>query len=205
MENAPISLEYSAEALMDFLDYLSKKGLVNSNTIISRKAASNKMLAILSPGEAADLRQVDLDQLATRFANLKGKGYSPQSLQVYKSRVATSLEDFFRYKENPANFKVGSTARKTASGGFSLARSALSGKLTVSRGKKSAERPVARTEAQDVERAQPTMISAATINFPVPLRPNCVVQINGLPVDLTKAEAAKIAAVVSAMISVSEE
>jgi hypothetical protein len=203
MENAPISLEYSAEALMGFLDYLAKKGLVNSNTIISRKAASNKMLAILSPGEAADLRQVDLDQLATRFANLKGKDYSPQSLQVYKSRVATSLEDFFRYKENPANFKVGSSAKKTASGVWSIARSASNGRIVVSRVKKGAERPVARTEAQDDERSRPTVASAATINFPVPLRPNCVVQINGLPVDLTKAEAAKIAAVVSAMISVS--
>ena len=205
MENAPISLEYSAEALMDFLDYLAKKGLANSNTIISRKAASNKMLAILSPGEAADLRQVDLDQLATRFANLKGKDYSPQSLQVYKSRVATSLEDFFRYKENPANFRLGSTAKKTASSGFALTKSASSGRITIVRNKKSSALPVIRSEGVDVDRAQPTMISATTINFPVPLRPNCVVQINGLPVDLTKAEAAKISAVVSAMISVSEE
>ena len=190
---------------MDFLDYLAKKGLANSNTIISRKAASNKMLAILSPGEAADLRQVDLDQLATRFANLKGKDYSPQSLQVYKSRVATSLEDFFRYKENPANFRLGSTAKKTASSGFALTKSASSGRITIVRNKKSSALPVIRSEGVDVDRAQPTMISATTINFPVPLRPNCVVQINGLPVDLTKAEAAKISAVVSAMISVSEE
>jgi hypothetical protein len=194
MENAPLSLEYSSEALMEFLDYLAKKGLVNSNTIVSRKAASNKMLSILSPGEASDLRLIDLDQLATRFANLKGKSYNPQSLQVYKSRVATSLDDFFRYKENPANFKAGGSGSKAGSTN-----------TVKSKPKKVVVRSPSNPESNVIERGQHTLTSAATINFPVPLRPNCVVQINGLPVDLTRAEAAKIAAVVSAMISVSEE
>jgi hypothetical protein len=194
MENAPLSLEYSAEALMNFLDYLSKKGLVNPNTIISRKAASNKMLSILSPGEASDLRQVDLKQLATRFANLKGKSYSPQSLQVYKSRVATSLDDFFRYKENPANFKTG--------GGQS--RSGPSGGVKA-KPKPGASRGASAVVSAVPDQGQTVSVSAQTVNFPVPLRANCVVQINGLPVDLTKAEAAKISAVVNAMISVKEE
>lgn len=190
---------------MDFLDYLAKKGLVNSNTIVSRKAASNKMLGILSPGEAADLRHVDLEQLATRFANLKGKDYSPQSLQVYKSRVATSLDDFFRYKENPANFKMSASSKKHILARPVAGRSASGVSASGVKNKRGLVPEIGRNEARTVDRIQPTMISASTVNFPVPLRPDCVVHINGLPVDLTKAEAAKIAAVVNAMISVSEE
>lgn len=193
MENAPLSLEYSLDELIGFLDYLADKGLVNKNTIVSRKAACNKMLALLDPGEAADLRGLDVDLLATRFGHLKGKTYTAQSLQVYKSRVVTALADFFRYKENPANFKVGGANPKS----------------TVKVRPKS--KGTARLPAQAATNALNTMhmtvasVAAPTINFPVPLRSNCVVQINGLPVDLTKAEAAKIAAVVNAMISVAEE
>ena len=175
-------------------DYLADKGLVNKNTIVSRKASCNKMLAILDPGEAADLRGLDLDRLAKRFGNLKGKAYTAQSLQVYKSRVGTSLADFFRYKENPANFKVGGASAK--------------GSLIVKPKPKvfvKVKSPNAEISTARPMHMSGTNVSAETINFPVPLRPNCFVQINGLPVDLTKAEAAKIAAVVSAMISVTEE
>ena len=192
MENAPLSLEYSLDELIGFLDYLADKGLVNKNTVVSRKAACNKMLAILGPGEAADLRGLDLDLVATRFGHLKGKGYTAQSLQVYKSRVGTALADFFRYKENPANFKVGGGSAK---GSPKVKPKSLA----------KASSPQADLGAVRSVPASAGGVIAATINFPVPLRPNCVVQINGLPVDLTKAEAAKIAAVVSAMISVSEE
>jgi site-specific recombinase XerD len=194
MENAPLSLEYSLSELIGFLDYLSDKGLVNKNTILSRKAASNKMLAILDSGEAADLREIDLDQVATRFGHLKGKGYSPQSLQVYKSRVATALTDFFRYKENPANFKTGNSNGTKGLAGIKAKPKPTSKAIS------SRPQSVSRLD----ESRLPTS-GAATVNFPVPLRTNCVVQINGLPVDLTRAEAAKISAVVNAMVSVLEE
>lgn len=191
MENAPISLEYSSEALLEFLDYLGKKGLVNQNTVVSRKAACSKMLGILDPIEAADVRSVDLDRLATRFGNLRGKSYSPKSLQVYKSRVNTSIHDFLRYKENPANFKIVGGDTKTSSG-FKVK-----------------PRPVKlhSTSAAPMQDMNSRTLTAplqavSTINFPVPLRSNVVVQINGLPVDLTKQEAAKICAVVQAMASV---
>lgn len=194
MENAPLSLEYSLDELIGFLDYLADKGLVNKNTIVSRKAACNKMLAILDAGESADLRGIDLDLVATRFGHLKGKAYTAQSLQVYKSRVGTALADFFRYKENPANFKVGGASAKGSP-------------KVKPKPKGAAKNTSPQTEmiAARTVHFSGTNVSASTINFPVPLRSNCVVQINGLPVDLTKAEAAKIAAVVSAMISVSEE
>lgn len=191
MENAPLSLEYSVDALLEFLEYLAKKGMVNKNTVDSRKASSNKMLAILSPGEAADLRHIDVDQLSARFANLKGQTYSPQSLQVYKSRLNTSLADFFRYKDNPANFKINGVLQK----------STLAAKVR-SKPVKTNQQTKGALHSDTNPHLHSAPVQVATFNIPVPLRTNCVVQINGLPVDLTKQEAGKISAVIQAMISV---
>ena len=107
-----MSSDYSASELLKFLDYLGKKGLMNKSTVVARKAASNNMLSILGDGEASDLRKIDLDELATRFGNLKGEKYTPKSLQVYKSRLSKARDDFVRYKDNPANFTVGAKSRQ---------------------------------------------------------------------------------------------
>lgn len=188
--NVPMSLEFSSDALADFLDYMADKGLANKNTIQSRKAACAKMLEILDTSESSDLREVDIDEVAMRFANLKGTNYSPQSLQVYKSRVNSSLQDFLRYKQNPANFKP-----SASSGG--KGKSTPSGKVRV---RKRPEVVVPRPSVNHQnEQKEAGLSGASTINIPVALRVDCVMQLNGLPTDLTPAEADKISAVVKAM------
>ena len=42
---------------------------MNPNTVAARKAAANKMLAVLDENEAADLRNIGLDEIAERFFN----------------------------------------------------------------------------------------------------------------------------------------
>ncbi len=44
------------------------------------------------------------------------------------------------------------------------------------------------------------MPTAAGLIVPIPIRPNLTVHVQGLPYDLTEAEARKIAAVVTAMV-----
>jgi hypothetical protein len=179
--------DYSRESLLEFLDYLADKGLGNKNTIVARKAACNKMLSILDGNEASDLRKIDLDQIATQFANLEGSKYTPESLQVYRSRVGRSLNDFFRYKENPANFRMSgsSSTPKTPSRTVRTSSSAIDGGAQMSVAQDSA------TKSGSVD----------TLNIPIALRPGCVIQLNGIPVDMTAAEARKIANVVIAMAS----
>ena len=55
--------------------------------------------------EARDVTLIDLDAVMSRFGHLQGKGYTPQSLAAYKSRVKAALEDFASYVENPLAFK----------------------------------------------------------------------------------------------------
>ena len=53
-----------------FLDYLGEKGLIPSGTAASRKATANKVTAILSDEEAADVTALDLDEVMMRFHDL---------------------------------------------------------------------------------------------------------------------------------------
>ncbi|MBN9223065.1 MAG: hypothetical protein J0I79_34495 [Mesorhizobium sp.] len=172
----------SRDALLEFLDYLARKGLLNKITANARKAAASKVLALLDESEAADLTNVDLDQLMHRFSNIEGGNYTPGSLNTYKSRIKSSVEDFLNYQDSPMTFKVGGAAgaRKTSD--------------RQKGGQTTGERPAARPVASPVI-APPTSVSV----LPIPIRQNLIVQIQGLPFDLTTAEANKIANVVRAM------
>jgi hypothetical protein len=172
---------FSKADLVKFLDYLADKGLMKGTAIASRKAAVNAFLGILKPEEAEDLSNLNLDEVALRFANLKGSKFKPESMRVYKSRVSSSLEDFKNYKKNPIAFKPSATAAKSPT--------ALKNEKTAARAKP--QKPLGTQE--------PFYESSQEVSFPIPIRPNIVVHLVGVPNDLTKREAAKIANVVVAL------
>lgn len=165
-----------------FLDYLREKGLIPSGTAASRKATANKVTAILSDEEAADVTALDLDEVMTRFHNLNPQQYTSESLQTYRSRMKTALEDFKAYSTNPLGFKPSGQAR--------------------SKPRQNAEKPrpvtAAASGVSDAP-ATPELRSLPNISvLPIGLRFDLIVQIAGLPFDLTKAEAQKIANIVLA-------
>jgi hypothetical protein len=172
--------DFSKPKLLEFLDYLKNKGLMNAATVSSRKAAANAFLGILSNEEAADLRKLDLDEVALRFSNLKGDQFKPESIKVYKSRVASALEDFKSYRANPLTFKPSTSAPKP------------SGSPSAPKAEKAGTKSGASKQHLDFE-------EGPDVTFPVPIRSDVVVRLVGLPSDLTKKEAAKIANVVLAL------
>lgn len=174
--------DFSKQALMNFLDYEKDKGLVKENTIASRKAAVNAVLGILDDDEIADVRNMDLDSVMSRFANKREGDFSPDSLRVYKSRVLNAVEDFVRYRENPAGFKPGVATRQRA------APKAESSVTSSAKRQNVVDEPV----------------QQGAVSFPIPIRPDAVVRLVGIPSDLTKREATKIANIVMAL-AVSEE
>mgnify|MGYP003661686593 CR=1 FL=1 len=169
--------DYSADAFFRFMDMVKDKGLLNPNTAQSRKAAGNKMLALLEPDEKQDLREIDLDHLHERFANKSGTDYTPNSLQVYKSRFKSALDDFVSWVDNPSAFRPSTSKRESAPRQNSKPKS----------------RKPSSTVAEPPGRSSPD-------DFPiyVPIREDVVVQITGVPADLTDKEAGKIAAVIQA-------
>jgi hypothetical protein len=176
----------SREALAEFLDYLADKGLMAKPTAMSRKAAASKILGILEKGEASDVTAIDIDNVVSRFGNLHGKDYTPQSLTTYKSRLHSAIEDFRTYLANPLAFRPSVQNRERT------------------KVKPNKESPKAVPEARaEPTRSAPTPMTTSNI-LPIAIRADLTVYIQGLPLDLTQAEARKISAVVVAMAQAEE-
>lgn len=126
----------------------------------------------------------------SRFATLEGENYSTESLSVYKSRVAKSLEEFLQYKENPMSYRPSAVTR------------------TRTRASGTKAEPVKKDDSNNQPKHTDTRTTSnpvVTIDLPIAIRMDCIVQLNGLPVDLKRDEAQKIANVVLAMASIPEE
>lgn len=177
----------SREAAIDFMQYLAQKGLMAPATAQARKAALNTVLSILDPDEAQDVTTLDLDSVISRFGNLQGKDYTPESLRTYKSRVKSALEDFASYVENPLAFKPSLQTRE---------RKPIQSKVTTDDKKHSAVTP-----APEPYRPQAGTFAGPMANsiLPIAIRADLTVHIQGIPFDLTEAEAKKIAGVIQAM------
>jgi hypothetical protein len=162
--------------LLAFLDWMADKGLAPANTISSRKASSNKVLSALGAEETADVTLVDVDDAIRRFGVKHGQDYSPDSLQSYKSRLRTALDDFKAYCDNPVGFRP-------------------AGRSPVRAKSERSSTPKARVST-DPEPLAPRQPSFNVV--PVGIRENVTVQIGNLPFDLTAEEARKIANVILA-------
>jgi hypothetical protein len=161
-----------------FLDWMSEKGLMAKNTVIARKAAASKVLGILSDDEAQDVTVLDLDTVMRRFTNLEGKGYTPGSLTTYLSRLRSALDDFKLYLDKPLSFRPGVQPRER--------------RKPEARKETPLAAPTGRGET--VPPPEPNTLS-------IPIRPDTMIVIRGLPYDLNEAEAAKIANVIRAMVT----
>lgn len=167
--------------LLEFLDYLADKGLMARTTVSARKAAVGKVLGILSDEEANDVTKLDLNDVMNRFNHLEGKSYTPGSLSTYLSRVKSAVDDFESYLDNPLGFRPSVQTRE---------RRKPDGK---------GEGPTTKVPHVGVERVMPKAPLSSTV-LPIPIRPDITVFVQGLPYDLTEAEAGKIANVIRAMV-----
>lgn len=181
--------DYSRDALLEFLDFLANKGLLNRSTAISRKAAVNTLLSILSPDEAADLRSLNLDDLVLRFMNIKGNEFKPESVRVYKSRLTSVLDDYGRYKKDPLGFRPRIAPRER------VEKSPRTGN-----DKPNGSQGNPRSGSGELGEAPPSSDDPIqSIVFPIPIRPGIIVKVAGIPSDLTPDEAQKIGNVILAL------
>lgn len=178
---------YTRQSLLDFLDYLSTKGLMKKATAVSRKAAVSTLLSILSEEEAANLAKLNVEDLVQRFANLKGSDFTPGSLRTYKSRLNSVIADFESYKRDPLSFRPQISPKERATRTSSASTSSGSAKV-------GAQAPVT-VEHSDEDFSTRT----EEIIFPIPIRRGVVVKVAGIPSDLTPEEATKIGNVILAL------
>jgi len=184
-----MSTDRSRQGLMAFLDYLANKGLMSKNTAMSRKAAANKVLGILSEEESVDVVGIDLEEIMLRFQNLKGQSYAPGSLNAYKSRIKSALDDFEAYLSNPLGFKPNIQTRERKLSAIETGASNQTSDAQNSSAAQSNRSVAARHASIDI--------------VPIPIRSDLTIHIQGLPFDLSKSEAQKISNVVLAMVVLS--
>jgi site-specific recombinase XerC len=180
--------ENSREDLVRFLDDIGSNGLMNPQTASARKASVNTLLGILPNDEAQDVTKLDMDSVTQRFMNLKGGKFKQESVRVYKSRVEGAIRDFINYKKDPLSFKP---------------------KL-VSRGTRTNDKKPKMMEEQPSHGVLATATSVMSVTqtegivFPIPIRPNVIVKIAGIPSDMTQSEAKKICNVLMALGATNE-
>lgn len=177
-----MSGQRSRESFLEFLKYLADKGLIAKATANARRAAATKVFGILSDAEAQDVTVLDLDDVMSRFQNLEGKGYTPGSLATYRARVRTAVDDFDKYVKNPLGFKPSVRRRERSKSESSVS----------ARG----ERTMESKSSTDTKAASQPMSNSIV---PIPIRQDITVYVQGLPFDLSEAEAERIANVIRAM------
>jgi hypothetical protein len=170
--------DYSEAAFHSFMRESAVSGLIKPAIARSRKLAAEHLLIELRSHERTDLRLVDVDELCSRFHKLQDSTIRPESLDLYKSRLKDALGDFIRWTDEPGTF----VPRESE---FKATRKSLR--------QETAEEARAREELALNPPRSPHDI------FPVPIRPDLVVYIQNVPLDMTRKEAEKIAAVVRAL------
>lgn len=166
---------YSVDTLLEFLKYAGMEGLINPAVARSRRKAIEQLAAELTEEERADVRKLDVDELASRFHKLEGSSIRSEALSLYTERVRMAQTDFLAWAENPAGFQSVGGERRRA----------------IPRGSLSPEREVAeRITLESTE--NPSNV------VPIALREDETVYVANLPLDLTPQEAERIARVVRA-------
>ncbi|MCR2833208.1 hypothetical protein [Parerythrobacter lacustris] len=180
-----MSFDSNLAGLLQFIDWMADKGYAPANTASSRKAAANKVISSLGEDEGSDVLALDVEDAIARFATKHGGEYSTESLQSYKSRLRTALDDFRDYKSDPVGFRpAGRTSIRSKTD-----KAEPKKKLVVKRRIPTAAVPSTISQA--------TPLIAQNV-VPVPIREDVVVKIGNLPFDLTADEAKKIANVILA-------
>ncbi len=172
------SQNYSKEGLLNFLKESAVSGIMNPGVARSRKTAAEKLLGHLTAEERINLRQLDVDELCSRIHKLEDSSIREEAINLYNARLKSALDDYFNYLKSPETF---------TSTGSNLA-------------------PVKQVQKRDQEE-QKALESIALHHagtqddiIPIPLREGLIVYLQGLPLNLTQAEANKIVNVVKAYV-----
>jgi hypothetical protein len=170
--------DYSQTAFLKFLRESAVTGITKPATARSRKLAAEQLLVQLKSPERADLRIVDVDELCSRFHKLQGSTIRPETVQLYKERLCGALKDFINWTADPGQFQ------------------------SVEGDKPEAVMVAARDDPGQAQAREELVLNPPRSPhdiFPVPIREDLVVYLQNIPLDLTRAEAHKIAAVVKAL------
>ncbi len=178
----------TGKTLIDHWSWAADKGVMNRNTAAGLRAACVQVLGVVDDPEQINVANLDVEDLLTRFQNLRKQRFKPQVLEAYKRRFRNAVKSYKEYLENPGTWKPASQER---SGGGE-------------------RRPRSSTAAESITLiAEPKHLTAAVASpggeeYRLPLRPSVMARLI-LPMDLTRDEATRIKAFVDMLVVPSPE
>lgn len=174
-------------ALFSFLDHVAQRNLVRKGTAQSLKSACSAVFSVLDEEEQQDVLAIDLDGVFYRFENARALEVTPRTMQSYRQRVRQAVADFGRYQDSPSTWRPTASRRRPQS-------------------PKSAERNSTGTQQENragkhsgTTTGQPLLPEKIVHQFP--MRENVIVQISGIPFDVTKAEMGRMNAFLSNLVA----
>jgi hypothetical protein len=88
--------------LIEFLEWVASKGLMNQSTAKAYRAAAREVLgAVEEDWPSLDLREIDVEDVLQRFQVKAGMRYTPRSLTTYRSRFRNAVEMYSAYLLDP--------------------------------------------------------------------------------------------------------
>jgi hypothetical protein len=173
----------TGKTLIDHWSWAADKGVMNRNTAAGLRAACVQVLGVIDDPEQINVANLDVEDLLTRFQNLRKQRFKPQVLEAYKRRFRNAVKSYKEYLENPGTWKPVSQERSTSG--------------------ERRPRPSTAAESNTVV-VEPRHSNAAIAGpgseeYRLPLRPAVMARLI-LPVDLTRDEAARIKAFVDMLV-----
>jgi hypothetical protein len=179
----------SGKTLIDHWSWAAEKGVMNRNTAAGLRAACVQVLGVVDDPEQIDVASLDVEDLLTRFQNLRKQRFKPQVLEAYKRRFRNAVKSYKEYLENPGTWKPASQERAAVAERRQRGPSAV----TASSG-----------TIGGAARTRSAIPAAGVEEYPFPLRPGIMARLV-LPVDLSRDEARRIKAFVDMLVVGSHE
>ena len=170
----------SVQAFKEFLDSLLTLDLVKEATARNLKNSSARLLTVVSEDEMDDVRKLNVDTLAQRYIRRTDPIPSPASMISYKSRTDSAIKKFIAYQTEDVIPYHAVDKESHSHSEVNECNELI-------------------TENINVEEK---VVTLPTYDLPVVLRPELgvTVTITGIPNDITKEEAERIASILKVYV-----
>jgi hypothetical protein len=177
-------METKGKALIDHWSWAAEKGVMNRNTAAGLRAACVQVLGVLDDPDEVDIESLNIDELLTRFQNLRKQRFKPQVLEAYKRRFRSAVKSYKDYLENPGAWKPATQDRSSG---------------VVRRPRSSDASLASEGMTSGVGRPYAAVAPVGSEEYRFPLRPGVMARLT-LPVDLTRDEVRRLKAFVDMLV-----
>jgi hypothetical protein len=179
----------TGSTLINHWSWAADKGVMNRNTAAGLRAACVQVLGVVDDPEQIEIATLDVEDLLTRFQNLRKQRFKPQVLETYKRRFRNAVRSYREYLENPGTWKPASQERL---GGVERRQRISSAKMESS------------AAAIGVPSHRLGNADMGSEEYRLPLRPTVMARLF-LPLNLTLDEARRVKAFVDMLVVPSSE